>query len=123
MEDLNFKPNPDNRFDTQARLRAIESDRDWHKTQRPDDDGELGYTDPITALNAIRIRERVKTPDDIALGRDVLTKQQETIEDDEYTEELNTLKLLNPKHLGKLLDEVSNRSQEDRGLFSKGPLS
>jgi hypothetical protein len=118
---VKFFENPDNRFDTEMRLKALEEGEEKHKIKTSEEDraGVPSYDESVVSD---WIRNRTEIPEDMIKGRSIfevkMTKRPETI----YTAEYLKLKELGVDNLRILLDGVEEKSREGRGLFSKGDL-
>lgn len=119
----NFKQNPDNLYDTEMRLKAVEGGGGVasHNAKMADEE-RLGVPSYDESVVSDYIRNRTEAPKDMTDGRGVL--KVETVEqvEGEYEKDLKKLQALTRKQLDELLTSVEKQSKEGRGLFSKGNL-
>lgn len=116
-----FKENPDNFFDTEMRLKAIEGGVASHQA-KISDDNRLGIPAYDESVTSDYIRNRVEPPADMVSGRKVFKVEVVEQPEGEYDKDLKKLQALTRGQLDELLKEVKRKSSEGKGLFSLGPL-
>ncbi len=116
-----FHENPDNRYDTEMRLKALENS-DESLRGKMDDDQRLGVPSHDESMASDYIRNRVEPPADMVSGREYLKIETPEQSEGDYEKDIKRLKALSEDQLDALLTEIENKSKEGRGLFSKGGL-
>ncbi len=118
---MKFKENPEDHFDTQARIEALEK-LDKNLSDKMKEGGRLGVPSADESLVQNYIRNRIKVPEDLTDESKFRIVSEETKEESLYTSELAKLKNMDRIDLKKLLEGCKSRSQEDKNLFSMGDL-
>jgi hypothetical protein len=121
MEKKSFQPNPNDHFDTEMRLKAIEGGVASHQAKIKDEN-RLAVPSRDESDVQDWIRNRVEVPEDMVSNRDVFKVEKAKQPEGDYEEDLKKLKYLTRDQLKKLLDETEEKSKEGVGLFSKGSL-
>ncbi len=121
MEKKSFQENPDNHFDTEMRLRALEGAEASHSAKMADED-RLGVPSYDESMVSDWIRNRIDIPKDMIGGKGVFKVETSAQPEGDYERDLKILQALTKDQLDKLLATVENESKKDKGLFSKGDL-
>ncbi len=128
-EKISFFENPDNRSDTESRLKALEGKVvDGHDTLGRsldlDEAGVLGYSDAESSTVRDWIRDRTQAAPDTTGEFDEQSRSVEFAEQpiSDYEKEEIKLRNLTEKQLVDLLKSVEQKSREGRGLYSHGDL-
>ncbi|MEK9182866.1 MAG: hypothetical protein AAB809_02180 [Patescibacteria group bacterium] len=118
-----FREDPEDHFDTEMRLKAIESGGASHNSKIADEQkGRLGIPAYDESLVADWIRNRVEPPKDMASGRGISNVEVVKQPEGDYEKDLEKLRSLTPKELEGLLTTVEIESRKGRRSFSKGNL-
>ena len=121
---MKFRENPDNLFDTEARLKALERGVASHNVKM-DDEERLAVPSYDESVVSDWIRNRTEAGEDTTdpRGREVFKVETITQPEGDYEKDLEKLKSLTRDELDKLLTEAERKSKEEGGsIFSKGSL-
>ncbi len=116
-----FKENPENRYDTEMRLKAVEGAEESHKAKM-DDEERLAVPAHDESMVSDYIRNRIEPPADMVSGKGIFRVETPEQPEGEYEKDLKKLQALSEDELDKLLTEMEEKSKEGKGLFSKGNL-
>lgn len=121
MEKKSFFENPNDRFDTEMRFKALRDAEENHLAKANEED-RLAVSSQDESLVSDWIRRRIEVPEDMVPGyvhkKVELAKQPEG----DYEEDLKKLKSLTKEELRTILNEVIVKSKKGQGLFSRGHL-
>ncbi len=123
MDNKSFFENPENHFDTEARLKALEGGAESHQ-QKIDEDDRMAVPSYGESVVIDYLKNRVKAGDDTTdpKGKNVFRAEFISQPEDDYEKEYKKLKSITQKELQDIIKKAEDKSKEGRGLFSKGPL-
>ena len=121
MERKSFRHNPDNLFDTEMRLKALEGAKVSH-TEKTEDESRAGVPSHDESTVFDWIRNRIDIPEDMIKGPDVLKVEAVRQPEGDYEVDSSKLHALTREELQDLLTGTENISRRDRAQISKGPL-
>lgn len=116
-----FNENPNDRYDTEMRLKALREGRENHTAKMYNED-RLAVPSYDESVVLDYIRNRVEPPRDITDGREIFEVRAIEQSEGDYEKDLKKLQALTKDELEKILTEEENKSKEGHGLFSKGDL-